>query len=155
MHRGAVIGYVLLAIAMFLLTRLSVFVVPRLDQHILVLFQRRKYALVTGSVRNAGKYVSDPDMTATNAVRTDRKVHSLNRKVKVDTVHEIEVEVAIEVANVVALAVDHVNVVVFAVEVESEDIAVDLVTDMLVSDTTIDLIVFLKRLNFFLKQIWN
>ena len=65
MHRGAVIGYVLLAIAMFLLTRLSVFVVPRLDQHILVLFQRRKYALVTGSVRNAGKYVSDPDMTAT------------------------------------------------------------------------------------------
>ena len=141
------IGHVLLAIAMFLHTRLSVFVVARPDQHISALFQRRKYAPETGSVRNARKYVSDPDIPATNVVRTDRKVHTP----KVDTVHEIEVEVA----NVVALAVDHVNVVVFAVEVESEDIAVDLVTDMLVSDTTIDLIVFLKRLNFFLKQIWN
>eukprot|EP00938_MAST-03A_sp_MAST-3A-sp1_P005803 g5803.t1 len=35
--------------------------------------------------------------------------------------------------------IDHVNVVAFAVEVESEDIVVDHVTDMLVSDTTIDL----------------
>ena len=115
------IGLVLLARATVTLRRLNVFVVAQTNQQIWVLLSRKKLVRGIGSVRLARRFVLDPDILATNAVRIDQRVPIR---------HAVEVEV--ELANVVATAV-----VVVSEGIEEVDLAiveVDLVIDMLVSD---------------------
>ena len=129
------IGLVLLARATVTLRRLNVFVVAQTNQQIWVLLSRKKLVRGIGSVRLARRFVLDPDILATNAVRIDQRVPIR---------HAVEVEV--ELANVVATAVvveigrvgvGPAAVVVVSEGIEEVDLAiveVDLVIDMLVSD---------------------
>lgn len=105
------------------------------NQQIWVLLSRKKLVRGIGSVSLARRFVLDPDILATNAVRIDQRVpirHAV--EVEVELVNVVATAVVVEIGRV---GVGPAAVVVVSEGIEEVDLAiveVDLVIDMLVSD---------------------